>query len=254
MSWILNKIYGSPASITLVSGNWKTGKTDFALLLTEMVKQQGLISSFATNIETSNSPIEFVHDFSHFDLWLYSNRNRKMFLYDEIVESSPRRSAMSGLNVGWVRRIPQLSKGKCHLVAITQEVNLGDSIFVNPIFLRGHWRKLNKKNVVFFSRSFNKSIRFSNIPACQIGFDPYRIAHFSIEDTSIFSQILPLSLKVLTLYGQGFSFPKIQKELQIEHPQQVKRELIKACKTVTITLSQQHTEGKRLTEASEALV
>jgi hypothetical protein len=233
MNRILHKVYGSPASITLVSGDWKTGKTDFAILITEMVEHLGLINKFASNIETSNSHIDYVHDFSHFDAWLYSNRQRKMYLYDEIVESSPRRSAMSGLNVGWVRRIPQLSKGKCHLIAITQEVKLGDSIFVNPIFLRGHWRKINKKNVIFFSRSFNRNIRFRNIPACQTIFDPYRIAHFSIEDSSIFSEMLPLPLKVLTLYGQGLSLLKIQKELQIEHPQQVKRELIKGCKTVS---------------------
>lgn len=254
MTWVLNKTYGSPASITLVSGDWKTGKTDFALLLTQMTKQLGLINNFASNIETSNSYVEFVQDFSHFDLWLYSNRNRKMYLYDETVESSPRRSAMSALNIGWVRRIPQLSKGKCHLVAITQEVNLGDSIFVNPIFLRGHWRKQSKTNVTFYGRSLNRNIRFRDIPPCSISFDPYRIAHFSLEDESVSIRLQPRPLQVMSMYADdGVGFEYIKKELNFKNVNEVRRELKRACKVVRLTLLQQHTEGKRLAEVCKEL-
>lgn len=253
MERILRKIYGSPASITLVSGDWKTGKTDFALLITQMVKQLGLISQFASNIETQESYVEFVQDFSHFDAWLYSNRYRKMFLYDETIESSPRRSAMSSLNVGWVKRIPQLSKGKCHLLSITQEVNLGDSIFSHPVFLRGHWRKFNKTNVLFYGGKTNRDIHFSDIPPCNIAFDPYRIAHFSVEDESLSKTMLPTPLKALTLYGQGFTLDRIKEQLGLGSREQAKREIRKGCKAVSVTLSLQHSEGKKLQDTCDKL-
>jgi hypothetical protein len=248
---ILHRLYGTPASVTLVTGKWKTGKTDFSLFLTELTKQEGLIREFASNIETTNSCIQFVNDFQRFDYWVYANRHTKMFLYDEAVESSPRRKAMSGINVGWVQRIPQLSKGRCHLVVIVQEENLADSVFLNPTFNRGLWRKIRKETVVFNARWLDKTMMWENLPRTNIVFDPYLGATFKIESLNTNFQMLPLPLKVLQLYAEGNSFTKIQALLNIEHPNTVKRKLQQACKAVSLTLSQQPTEGNKVIENCE---
>lgn len=251
---ILHRIYGLPASITIVSGKWKTGKTDFSLLLTEYLEQEGIIKQFASNIETQNSKVQFINDFAHLDLWLYQNKMRKMFLYDELIESSPRRTAMSSMNVGWLKRIPQLSKGRCHLIVIAQDVNMADSIFVNANFVRGGWQKLNKTTVRFRSGYLNKRITFFNIPKSSIKFDPYLLATFRQDNPELQFDMLPLPFKVARLIADGKRGPAIAKELKIEtrNPREsVHRLIVQLCKAICVTMSESTTEGKKLIEAAD---
>jgi hypothetical protein len=224
------------------------------LTLSEYVRELGLISNIASNIETTSppelSPVKFIDNFVSFDMWLYSDSQRKMFLYDEVVESAPSRGAMTGLNVGWVRRIPQLSKGRCHLVAITQEENLGDSVFINPNFNRGTWKKL-EKTVVQFHSSFMgfEYFEFGNLPKTNIVFDPYHPASFHMENPSefLFSESIPL--KVLAMYGKGLSLGKIAEEMKIDgvNPRQtILRELRKGIRAILVTLSLHPSDGKKV--------
>lgn len=251
MRIVLKRLYGKPASVTLITGLWKTGKTDWGLKLTELTQELNLIKEFAGNVETVNSYIQFINDFRGFDLWAYSNRHPKMFLYDEAVESSPRRKAMSSINVGWVQRIPQLSKGKIHLIVLVQEENLADSIFLNPTFLRGIWRKLEKTTLKFDARWLETSLKWFNIPRTKIQFDPYLGATFKLENPQLQFDMLPMPLKVLELYAKGNSFTDIQRILNIDHPQTVRRYLISACRAVSLTISQQPTEGNLLKQKCE---
>lgn len=254
MAKILNYLYNKPASVTMIASpaiGWKTGKSDWGLKLTEFTKQLGIIREFAGNIETKDSEIKFIQDFPNFDFWMLQNHTPKMFLYDEAIESSPKRSAMSSLNVGWVRRIPQLSKGHCHLIVIAQTAELADSIFQFPTFYRGTWIKLNLKTLVLRAPWLDKQTLWKNVPRTNINFDPYQGATFKMEGSSMAFDMLPLPLKVLNMYGQGKSFTDIQKELSIDHPNTVKRKLMQACKAVSLTLSQQPSEGKVLKEKCE---
>lgn len=223
-------------------------------MLSEYVRDLGIISNVASNVETKSppelSPVHFIDNFYTFDMWLYSDSQRKMFLYDEVVESAPSRGAMTSLNVGWVRRIPQLSKGRCHLVAITQEENLGDSVFINPSFNRGTWKKLQKTVVQFHSSYLGGDyFEFGNLPKTTIGFDPYHPASFHMENPSefLFSDSIPL--KVLALYGKGLSLGKIAEELKVSgvNPRQsVLRELRKGIRAILVTLSLHPSDGKKV--------
>lgn len=256
MKQVVNYIYNKPASVTIISSpkaGWKTGKSDWAQTLTEICDQMGIIHKFASNIETNDNPrtIEFIQDFPNFDFWANQDHHPKMFLYDEAIESSPRRSAMTSLNVGWVKRIPQLSKGHCHLVVIAQTEELIDSIFQFPTFYRGTWIKIKKKMLVFRAPWLKKEYIWNNVPRTNHIFDPYLGATFKMEGSTMSYDMMPLPLKVLTLYSEGNSFTDIQKALGLDHPEKVKRKLIQACKAVILTLSQQPSEGKRLQEICE---
>jgi len=258
MRKIVNFIYNKPASVTIISSprtGWKTGKTDWGLELAEITDEMGIISEFASNIETEDTPnikpILFIQDFPNFDFWANKDHHPKMFLYDEAIESSPRRSAMTSLNVGWVKRIPQLSKGHCHLVVIAQTAELIDSIFQFPTFYRGTWIKVRKKTLVFRAPWLNKEYLWNKVPRTNHVFDPYLGATFKMEGSTSSYDLLPLPLKVLHLYGQGESFTDIQKALSIEHPETVRRKLIQACKAVSLTISQQPSEGNKLKEICE---
>lgn len=179
---VLNKIYGLPASVSVITQvhGWKYGKTDFAFLLTEMLKELDLIDEFSSNTETyGENKIAFINDFIGYDRWLIHNKRRKLFIYDEIIESSQRRRAMSSANISWVKRIPQLSKGRCHLVAVTQSPRLSESTFFNWTFLRGIWTKINKTTVEFSNPQwFDTKYVFYDIPKTNIEFDQYQIATF----------------------------------------------------------------------------
>ncbi len=254
LKYVLNRVYGLPASITSLTGLWKTGKTDFALTLSQYVRELGLITNIASNVETTSppelAPVKFIDNFSSFDLWLYSDNQRKMFLYDEVVESAPSRGAMTSLNVGWVRRIPQLSKGRCHLVAITQEENLGDSVFINPSFNRGTWKKL-QKTVVQFHSSFmgGDYFEFGNLPKTSINFDPYHPASFHMENPNEYLTSSSIPLKVLVMYSRGLSLGKIAEELKIDkiNPRQtVLRELRRGIRAILVTMSVHPSDGKKV--------
>jgi hypothetical protein len=179
---ILNKIYGLPASVSVITQihGWKYGKTDFGFLLTELTRELDLIDEFASNTETYGEyKLPLINDFVGYDRWLIHNKRRKMFIYDEVIESSQRRRAMSSINIQWVKRIPQLSKGKCHIVAITQAPRLTESTFFNWTFLRGIWTKLSKTVVEFKNPQwFDEAFEFSNIRRTKVEFDQYQIATF----------------------------------------------------------------------------
>lgn len=188
MKTVLNSVYGSPASVTIITQvrGWKYGKTDFALLLTEMCFTLGLIQIAASNTETKDG-IDFINDFQNLDYWLTSSKRRKMFLFDEAIEAAQRRRAMSNINVEWIRRIPQLSKSRCHLLVITQETELTESAFFKWSFLRGVWTKLNRTTVTFMSRyvANGKVLKWIDLPPTTIKFDPYLLATFTEKPISV---------------------------------------------------------------------
>lgn len=253
MRKVANYIYNKPASVTLISSpkhGWKTGKTDWALELTEILDEMNIIHKFASNIETKDDPqtVTFIQDFPNFDFWANQDHHPKMFLYDEAIESSPRRSAMTSLNVGWVKRIPQLSKGHCHLVVIAQTEELIDSIFQFPTFYRGTWIKVKLKTLVFRAPWLQKEYLWQNVPRTNHIFDPYLGATFKMEGSSNAYELLPLPLKVLHLYGTGNSLTSIQASLGLDHTETVRRLLQRACKAVSLTLAQQPSEGNKLKE------
>lgn len=247
---ILKTLYGLPASVVIISGYWKTGKTDFSLSVREWIDELDLVHNFASNVETQDPAIEFINDFQNWDYWTLKNRSPKLYIYDESIESSPRRGAMSRVNVGWVKRIPQLSKGRVHLLVLTQEENLTDSVFFNPAFLRGHFRKLSKTVVEFSSKYYvgGKPFVFRDVPRTSVSFDPYLGAAFHLEGENLRFPNLPRPLKVSSLYGEGKSFLQIQKELGINNPNSVKQDLRLICNLVKRIYLERPQEVEKISE------
>src|SRR4030042_1232983 len=147
---VLRKIFGGPASVTTISGPWKTGKTDFAIHLVEELKRLGIIFVAGANIQCfkdrncedpDESQIQFIDNFVGLESWMFSG-NRKAFVYDEAITSTPSRRAMSGMNTEWLKIIPELSKGRLHLIVVTQEESITEKVFFNPTFHVASWEKV----------------------------------------------------------------------------------------------------------------
>ncbi|MCJ7482263.1 MAG: hypothetical protein MUO31_04795 [Thermodesulfovibrionales bacterium] len=221
-AWVssLRKIYGGPASVTTVSGPWKTGKTDFAIHLTEELKRLGIIFVAGANVQCfkdnlcedpDESQIKYIDNFVTLETWMFSG-NRKAFVYDEAITSTPSRRAMSGMNTEWLKIIPELSKGRMHLIVVTQEESITEKVFFNPTFHIASWEKIpvsprspqyRKMVRLKASKLISKPLKFKNLPPTKIIFDPFRSATWRMSPPEM--DIMDDDLKILFDYGNGVS-------------------------------------------------
>ena len=198
----LFKVYDSPASITVVMGKWKTGKTDFALRLAwdELKNRLGLIKHVASNVKTD--VLTYIDNFDDLALWMFQNRDRKAFIYDEAVKSTPSRRAMSQINTKWLEFVPELSKGRCHLIVVTQEEDFTEKLFLHPTFVRARWVKLEKTVADLIISGDNEIFRFRNIPPTTVKFDPYAIAVWKLQNEQRRLDILDRDIKIALDYAR----------------------------------------------------
>jgi hypothetical protein len=199
---LLRHYKDTPASVSVIQGKWKTGKTDFALFLCvdELQDRLGIVKEVATNIKTNGEAI-FVNNFDDLEAWLFKNKERKAFIFDEAIKSSPSRAAMSKINVRWLQYIPELSKARCHMFVITQEAQYTEKLFLHPTFVRAHWIKRDLKTVDLISPLYKEICRFSEIPQTRVKFDPYAVATWHLEATSL--EVVDNDIKIALEYARG---------------------------------------------------
>lgn len=238
----LRVLYDGPASVTVVKGEWKTGKTDFTIHLTveELKQRLKIVSEVAGNIrcfETSecekptNKDVRYIDNFKMLEAWLFSP-TKKAFIYDEALKSTPSKRAMTALNAYWLKIVPELSKGRCHLFVLTQEESMTEKLFLHPTFRTAVWEKINlrkthpqfRKMVKLRSKLLSKKFIFKDIPPTTICFNPYLSANWSMEPTAESLEELPLDMKVVIEYANGLSFSKIkERHPEFLHNTQVQR-------------------------------
>lgn len=126
--------------ICIIKGEWKTGKTNVGLRIIEDLIHWGIIKVAGTNIKIE--PIEnvnYIDNFQDLKQFHYDdpiNPKHKCFALDEAGKHVVRRGAMRRENVEWMKFLPELSKGRCKLLVITQLERLTDSIFTETEFTR----------------------------------------------------------------------------------------------------------------------
>lgn len=234
---ILRRIYSKPMSIIIVRGLPKTGKTDFMLFIMQVLKQMGLIQHFASNTHTEEPWITPIEALNILRGWGGSNRESKLFGYDEVIESATNRRAMSELNVGWVKFLPQISKCHMHILALVQEDDRGkmyyESVFSDPVFLRGVWTKVSKTYARFESSYLEiEGYDLTYVPRTTLRFDKDLIATFELKSApslADFSQ-LTRTLQVAMLYQmEGIGYKQIKTDCGLTD-KQVQREIKRVCR------------------------
>lgn len=224
---VLKKIYGEPHGITVIEGDWKTGKTNFAFHLYEILRDMGLVSECAGNVQTfkdedckiPSQEIKLIDNFTMLQAWMFKDLRRKLFIYDEAMKNAPSKRAMTRLNAKWQEIIPELSKGKVHLLALTQERSMTEKIFLHPTFNVAKWVKIRlppyhnqyRRRVKVSSKLLNETFMFNNVKACKIIYNPYLSASWSMEPTNteaLFEN--DLNLQIAYAYANGASTDKIK--------------------------------------------
>lgn len=235
---ILKAIYKDPMSVIIIRGLPKSGKTDFMLLLFEVLKDLGLIKHFASNTHTKTDWVNTIEALNVLRAWASSDRSPKIFGYDEVIESATNRRAMSDLNVAWVKFLPQISKYHLHILALVQEDQRGrkyyESVFTDPVFLRGLWTKVSKTYARFESSFLEiEGYDLTTVPRTHIKFDKDLIATFSLSASPSLADFNKLNrtIQVAMVYqNETGTFEDIKKMTGLSDRKQIQRELKKICR------------------------
>jgi hypothetical protein len=185
---ILQKFFSVPAIVLIGSSEkqtvsvWKTGKTDFFLLVSEILLEMGLVDEVATNVDTGGH-YPYIHDLENLKLWLHRNNKIKLFGLDEANVHLPARRAMSTKSVDTLQIFPEISKAHSRLIIIGQKISSLDNELRDYGWVKGKMLKLSLKTVYIESPLLHKPYIIRNIPRTHISFDPYLQAPFSLKPT-----------------------------------------------------------------------
>jgi len=217
--------FDQPATMVLIVGDWKTGKTDFSLLLAERMLKLGIVEKVASNIETKSDMIKFISDLPTLKEWLFGDNSRKLYIFDEAGLHVHRRRSMSAKNIAIVTLMPEISKAHARLIMILHNVEGFDKELTSTVWCKGLIEKDNKYHVRFISltKPFPNgefSMEFYPIPKTNIPFDPYALAPFQLtRPTPIPSTLKNKELQILWEWAVN---NKSVQQLGL-HPQQFNR-------------------------------
>jgi hypothetical protein len=181
--YCLKKLFDLPSSFVLIFGDWKTGKTDFALLIAERLLELRIVSEVASNIKSSDSRMQFIANLPHLKKWLRNSNTRKLYVFDEAGVHLHKRRSMSSKNVSFMTLLPEISKAHARMIAITQNPASIDAELLSPVWCKGIIIKENLYKAKFISELFSgdkKVCEFYPVPKTTIDFDPYAIAPFKL--------------------------------------------------------------------------
>jgi len=174
---------GTSAFLT-VFGRRETGKTNFALLIAEIVHFLGIIKNFATNIKIYSSPFEIQHITNLYDLeqWCIQTRGKKLFIFDEFGKAMRRRTPMASLNLKLIDKFQVLRKYKLSIIACTTDPKYVDNAALGEDILDGAFLKIDYKNpeIAIYKdllEGFQKNI--VEIPPTSISYDTWDVAPFT---------------------------------------------------------------------------
>lgn len=170
----------SMPSLIMIYGKWKTGKTDFSLLLGELALENRLVSHVATNIENDAFPV--INDFSTLKYWMHDDVERagvKLFILDEANVHFTNRRAMSKKSVTFQTVLPEVSKAKCRIFVLGQNPKDMDKFIRSYIWLKGVYMKVSLRRAILSSTLLDPPLRkYGKIPPSHINFDPFTTAPF----------------------------------------------------------------------------
>jgi hypothetical protein len=171
-----------------ISGRRETGKTDFSLLIAEILHANNVMVWFASNIKIYDSPFPIEHITNLQDLrsWCQNHKGKKLFVFDEVGKSLRRRSPMSSLNIALLDDLQILRKYKLSIILIAPHQRFVDSASLGSDMLDGQFLKPNYKNpkIAYYISELDQSIKtITHIPKTNIHYDTWDVAPFKERGT-----------------------------------------------------------------------
>jgi len=202
------------SAFLIILGRRETGKTDFALLIAEILHTQDIMKFFGSNIKIyeSSFPIEHITSLENLKHWCRENKGRKLFIFDEFGKAMRRRTPMATLNVKLIDELQILRKYKLSSIAITVNEKYVDNAALGSDVLDGYFLKPNYKNqkVALYQdllEFFDYDI--TNIPGTQIRFDTWDVAPFTEHSSTRRTQFKDKDVEYVARWLKGESHEDI---------------------------------------------
>jgi len=174
------------SAFIVIFGRRGTGKTDFSLLIAEVLKREGIVQHFGTNIKIYKSPfqIEHIDNLEDLKLWAQNYSGKKLFILDEAGRTLARRSPMSKINLEIIKQLQIIRKYKLSLILVTPNEKYLDSASLGSDVLDGVFRKTGfkiKKIVLYDDLLEGFRLNVYGIPRTSINFDTWDSADFTLK-------------------------------------------------------------------------
>lgn len=215
------------SSFFVIFGRRGTGKTDFSLLISEILSAEGLVQHFATNIKIYKSPfhIEHIENLEDLTVWAKNNKGKKLFILDEAGRSFARRSPMAKMNVEIIKQFQIIRKYKLSFLLVTPHQKYIDSTALGSDVLDGVFQKTGfrlQKNILYVDRLEGFRLRIWKLPATSVDFDTWDSADFTLKRVIVNPLFSSKDDQMLWSYAHGATV----KQLEV-HPEAFRRILRK---------------------------
>jgi len=203
------------SSVLAIFGRRGTGKTDFCLLIAEILHSLGLFKHFATNIRIYKSPfpIERILSLEDLKYWCRETEGKKLFLFDEVGLTLPRRKPMSSLNVALIQQFQILRKYKLSTIYLTVDPSYVDNGVLGSQILDGVFEKVwyKRKDPYFRKVALYRDLLeyfefpIKNIPGTQVKFDTWDSASLTEYSQTRRPTFKDKDIETLWQWSQGKS-------------------------------------------------
>lgn len=234
---LILELFRDVAPIIFVVGRHGRGKTDFALLIAELLFDHSVIKKFSSNIMIFDPK---GYDYSHvtnlwrLQQWLYPKRVHKLFILDEAGINIDRRNPLGKVNrqIRYIGFLVRKFRGK--LIFISQRSKDIESTFSDTDIWLGTFRKLSKREAILIDNLHADPCYISDIPATSLKFDSYDIAPFSIEPSFDEHEAKTEDQAIYFDWLNHGNYSKTSRKYK-KHVQEVKRIVLRQAKLITET-------------------
>jgi len=205
-----------PAPIIFVSGRMGTGKTDFALLLTQLALAIHSIDKIGSNIKVDHPAFTRIESASKLEQWVRSDRSSKLFILDEAGVHIDSRNPLGAINKKIRHLAFLLRKHRAKMIVISQR-NIDVESTIRDLTI-ANFQKQSKKVCIVRSQLLDDNIALIDIPRTSLPFSTYDIAEFSLESNEIGEIENRMCCRVIdTLRHNHFKIRKSAEILGIHH-------------------------------------
>jgi len=215
----LKQVFKQTSSITFITGKRDSGKTDFAFLLLETFKDQGILDKIGSNVRLKQvCDVDYIPYFDRFQEWLNSP-GKKGFLLDELGKHLNRMRFMTEKSKLILDICQLVRKFDAHLIGIAPSADFVNRFFLNTDILDCFMEKMSKHYVKVNNYVTRQTYILDSIPRTSVPFITKDIAIFELKDPTKKGNLeeLPQCCRAAWLYLQHRSLRKVGHIMNLSH-------------------------------------
>jgi len=215
----LEVVFKQSSSISFISGKRDSGKTDFAFLLLETAKHDGILEDIAGNVRLyRDSEVQYIPYYDRFKEWLRT-KGKKGFLLDELGQHLNRMRFMTEKSKLILDTCQLVRKYDAHLIGVAPNAEFINRLFLNTDILDCFMVKLSRKIAKIRNYVTRQTYILDSIPRTSVPFITKDIAMFELKDPTKKGNLeeLPQSARAAWLYLQHRSLRKVGNIMNLSH-------------------------------------